>query len=328
MPKINNKYELIFGILLCLVISLLSIYLSKYIPIGSVAIAIIIGIILGNSINLNKKFNSGISFSEKHILSIAIALLGVKLDFSIVKQLGLTSVLIVILGIVITLLSSLFFGKIFKFEKKFALLIGIGNGVCGSSAIAATEGIIGVEKEEVGLSVAVVNFLGTIGIFLLPFIGIYVLKFNSLSSGLLIGNTLQAVGQVVAAAFSINEVTGQTATIVKMTRILMLTPIIFVLIFVFSKSNKGDLNKKIKIPAFIVGFIIFSLVSTFKLLPNIYLKFIGNISHYALIIAMAGIGLKITFSSILKKGLKALLIGSAIFLTQIIVSGILVKFFY
>jgi uncharacterized integral membrane protein (TIGR00698 family) len=139
---------------------------------------------------------------------------------------------------------------------------------------------------------------------------------------------LQAIGQVVAAGFSVDEIAGQTATIVKMGRILMLTPLIFTLIFIFSRKNtgatEGEKTKKIGIPLFIVGFTVLSLVPTFGLLSDSSIQVISNIGRYALIIAMAAIGLKISFASILKDGKKALLIGSLIFIVQIVFSSSMV----
>jgi len=325
----NTFKQYLYGILFCILIGIAALFLSSYIPIGAVAIAIILGIIIGNITNPGTIFNKGINFSEKHILSFAIALMGVNLNFLILKELGFKSILLIIVAMGITISSSIILAKIFKFDKKFALLIGIGNGICGSSAIAATEQIIGSKKEDVGLSVAIVNFLGTIGIFLLPFIATFILKFTDINSGMLIGNTLQAVGQVVASGFSISNNSGQTATIVKMTRILLLTPVIFILIFIFSnRNNSKGKGGNIKIPLFVIGFILFSLVPTFKLLPEEIIKVIGKLSHYALIVAMAGIGLKITFGSILKDGKSALLIGVLIFIIQIIFSGSVILIFF
>ncbi len=257
--------------------------------------------------------------------------MGVNLNFLILEKLGYKSILILFVIVSVAVLSSLLIGKICKLDSKFALLIGIGNGICGSSAIAATEQIIGAKKDEVGLSIAIVNFLGTIGIFLLPFLGSLFLHFSEINSGILIGSTLQAVGQVVAAGFSVSNLSGETATIVKMVRILMLTPLVFVLMFIFLKKNNNDTeqknSKKAGIPLFIIGFILFSLIPTFSVLPEEYIHIISQISHYTLIVAMAAIGLRITFGSILKDGKTALLVGSLIFLLQIVLSSSLIILF-
>lgn len=314
------------GIGLCFVLGIAAAVLSEFIPIGSVVIAILLGIVVGNTLKPGTRFATGIAFSEKRILAFAVALMGVNLNFMILGDLGYQSILIIVSGIAVTLSSSLLFAKIFRFDRKFALLLGIGNGICGSSAIAATKEIIGVDEEEVGLSVGIINFLGTIGIFLLPLVGTMILKFSEANTGVLIGNTLQAVGQVVASGFSVGESAGQTATIVKMTRVLMLTPLVFILIAVFSKrgSRQGSSGKTHKVPLFIVGFVLFSLVPTFDLLPENVIHLISRTSHYSLIVAMAGIGLRITFSSIVKDGRTALLMGSFIFIVQIIFSSTMI----
>jgi uncharacterized integral membrane protein (TIGR00698 family) len=309
----------------------LAVFSADSVPLGAVTVAIILGIAVGNISSLGSSLGKGIDFTERRFLPFAIALMGVNLNFLILRELGVKSILIIVAGIAVTLLSAIGLARIFNFDSKFALLLGIGNGVCGSSAIVATEQIIGAKKEDVGLSIAIVNFLGTIGIAILPIISSVFLELNSINSGLLIGNTLQAIGQVVAAGFSIDEIAGQTATIVKMGRILMLTPLIFTLILIFSRKKvapaEGEKTKKIGIPLFIVGFTVLSLVPTFGLLSENSIQLISEVGRYALIIAMAAIGLKISFASILKDGKKALLIGSLIFLVQIVFSSSMVMLF-
>lgn len=319
-------FRIAYGVILCTVIGLAARFFSALLPFGSVTIAILLGIVIGNGVNLGDQFKPGIKFSEKQLLSVAIALMGVNLNYVILQELGLRSIGLIITAMGVTIVASLFLAERMKSSITLALLLGIGSGVCGSSAIAATEGIIGADEEEVGLSVAIVNFLGTIGIFLLPFLGVTLLGFNDIGAGALIGNTLQAVGQVTAAGFSVGEIAGQTATVIKMGRILMLTPLVLILLAAFPSdastrpAKKRGISAK-GIPLFIVGFILFSLVATFGLLPDTALEFLGAMGQYALIIAMAGIGLKITFSSILRSGRSALLMGSIIFLIQIVFSG-------
>ncbi len=312
------------GILLCVGIGLVGVLLAGSIPIGAVAIAILVGIVVGNAWKPGPGFGAGIQFCEKHVLSMAIALMGVNLDFGILESLGFSSLLLVVIGVGVTIGGAVWIGRLLGFDKKFALLLGIGNGICGSSAIAATEQIIGANEEEVGLSVAIVNGLGTLGIFLLPFVAKGLWHFSDLDSGLLVGNTLQAVGQVVAAGFSIGDQAGQTATIIKMTRILMLFPVVFVLIFSFGRSKGTSGAKKPKVPLFILGFILFSMIPTFDLLSKEVTDAIKTASHDLLIVAMAGIGLKITFDSILRDGKAALLTGSLIFVLQIVFSSLAV----
>ncbi|MEA3315584.1 MAG: putative sulfate exporter family transporter [Campylobacterota bacterium] len=324
------KYEYRFGLLLILAISILAILLSSFIAIGAVTIAIILGIIIGNSVKFKDKYNSGITYAEKTILSFSIALMGINLDFSILSQLGIKTIILIILGMIITILSAIIIGKFYGIDKKLSLLLGIGNGVCGSSAISATAPIIKPEKNFIGLSVAIVNLLGTIGIFLLPFIAI-LFNLNDIDAGILIGNTLQAVGQVTAAGFSISDEAGVSATTVKMGRVLLLTPLVLILIYIFTKNSNNSKNEeksnKIGIPIFILFFIFFSLISSFSLVSDDIKNIISSISSYSLILAMSAIGLKIHFNAIKTDGKDALKIASLVFLIQIVFSlGFLLLF--
>ena len=111
----------------------------------------------------------------------------------------------------------------------------------------------------------------------------------------------------------------------------MLTPVVFSLMFIFLKKNKNNTeqmnSKKAGVPLFIIGFVLFSLIPTFEILPENYIHIISKVSHYSLIVAMAAIGLRITFSTILKDGKSALLVGSLIFVVQIVLSSSLIMLF-
>lgn len=298
--------------------------LTARVPIGSVALAIVLGALVGNVFKPGRRFQPGISLSEKTILAWAIVLMGLKLDFWILQGLGFNTLLFIVLAVAMTIGLALALGRVFRVNTKLALLLGIGSGICGSSAIAAANGIIKSEKQQVGLSVAVVNSLGTLGIFLMPVLGHQILELDPLHSGVLVGNTLQAVGQVVAAGFSLGDEAGQTATLVKMARILMLTPVMLVLLLVYSPSKTsqktGSLRKKVIIPWFVVGFALMTMVPTFHLLPSAVISGLAAASDWTLLIAMAAIGLNISVDGILRDGRSALLLGALVFVGQILFS--------
>lgn len=318
------------GIALSLVIAIFALAFSTFIPLGAVVIAIVLGMIIANIAKLPKSFSPGITYAEKSILAFAIATLGINLDFSVLSDLGFSVILIIVLGMMVTIYSTLFIASKFGIDKKFALILGIGNGVCGASAIGSTKDIVKVKPEEAGIAVAIVNFLGTIGMFLIPFIAI-VLGLNESDAGILAGNTLQAVGQAVAGGFAISDSAGENATIVKMGRVLMLTPLIVILLMVF--HNEGDDEKKSfssivkNIPQFIIWFIVFSILATVSILPDFIEVTISTLSKYALIIAMAAIGMKITISSLKQSGKNALVVASIVFVIQIVFTLLLLSIF-
>lgn len=264
----------------------------------------------------------GITYAEKTLLSYAIALMGINLDFGVLAALGVKTIVIVILGMLVTIYSSVLLGRLFGIDKKFALLLGIGNGVCGASAISASAPVIKADKHSIGISIAIVNLLGTFGIFLVPFIA-FSFGLSEIDAGILVGNTLQAVGQVTAGGFSISHDAGVSATAVKMGRVLLLTPLIFILIYMFHVKSSDENTKGAKVPGFIIVFVLMSLISSFGLVSESIKSIIANASHILLIVAMAAIGLKIHFNSIKSDGKVALKLASIVFIIQILFTLIL-----
>ena len=325
MAKLNS---LIPGFAIVLSVSFLSILLSPYILIGSVACAIILGILTSNLFGMHQRMKPGISFCEKTILGIAIALMGVYLNAAILETISFKVIILIIFVILSSFISAYLLGKAFKLPNSLSILIGAGNGICGSSAIAASSSAIGADNKETGLSIAVINILGAVGIFLLPGIikifgieGIY-------ERGILIGGTIQAVGQVTAAGFIMGDEVGQFATLIKMFRILMLGPVVLLLSYLF-KDSKGDNSRKkvIQIPGFIIGFIATSLIANLNILPVSILSFLGDLSKYLLILAMSAIGLNVSFSFVLDKGLSVISVASIAFLMQIAFCILLMGYF-
>ncbi len=320
--------EKVYGILLSILVAFFAFLLSSYIPIGSVAIAIILGAIVGNIIKLPSKFNSGITFSEKTILALAISLLGINLDFNVLEELGFETILLIVISLIATIVFTNFLAKKQNFDSKFALILGIGNAVCGSAAIAATKDIVKLDKEKSALAIAIVNLLGTVGLFVLPIIGV-LLGLSDVQIGILLGNTLQSVGHAIAAGFGVNETVGQSATIVKMGRILLLSPLILWLVYTVAKNNANGNNQKrgFQIPIFVIGFIFFSILASTSILPQGLTTFISESSEICLLIAMSAIGLKISFKAIKETGWDAFILAGYVFKFQIIFSLVMIIIF-
>ncbi|KXS45127.1 MULTISPECIES: YeiH family protein [unclassified Candidatus Frackibacter] len=315
------------GLVLTIIIGIGSRYLSNWIPhLGGVTLAIIVGFLVSNIFSIGGNYEAGIRFVEKKILAMAIMLMGLKLELNILSQLGFSSILVIVTMVLSTIGLGYLIGRLLGLSKSFSILLGVGNGICGSSAIAAVAPVVSKNEEEIGLSISVVNLLGTLGIFILPGLT-YALHLNDTISGLMVGSTLQATGQVVAAGFSISDVVGRLATVVKMGRILMLGPIVLGL-NIFIGPNDEVSQGKVKIPAFIIGFFILSIVGTLHLLPIEMISYLKTLSKILLTIAMAGIGLRIKVSALTDQGPKALLVGCLIFISQLfMITGLITLLF-
>ena len=315
-----------FGILLCILIALLGFALSTLIPMDMVTLALLIGFSIGNVFSIPQPWKSGIDWSEKQLLGIAIALYGIQLDFSKLQTLGIYSIIMILCTIATTLLIAKPIAKMLGIDEKTGLMIGIGTAICGSAAIAATKDIIEADEGNVGISIAAINFIGTFAIFILPILGLKILHLEPSANAFMIGNSLQAVGQVVAAGFSVDDITGEIATLVKMGRVLMLTPLILILLRVFVNQNQENpKSTTVSIPKFILGFIAFSILGSLQIFEEQTVKTVVKIAKMLLIVSMAGIGLKVSIRKIRDFGLSALGMSLILFLLQLILSIVLIK---
>ena len=311
----------ISSLAMCAVIAVAAELLSKYIPyLGGVTLAIIAGIAARNIFKIPEKHDGGFDFAEKKILPLAIALLGVQLDLSLLASLGFRVFAGICVIIASTLLTSFLLGRLFGFGRDFSMLLGCGNAICGSSAIGAAAPVLNVDEDEVGLSVGIVNLLGTIGLVTIPLLA-FVLELNNMRGGFLAGGTLQSVGQAVAAGFSISDDTGQLATVVKMGRVLMLGPVILILLTIkrFGANSSGVEKSKFKIPLFIIGFgILAGLSAGGFILPVLKTKILFS-AKYLLLTAMAAIGIKIHLKTLFAKGPRVFCFGLAVAVVQMVI---------
>ena len=321
------------GLLASIAVAIVAYTITLFISFSTATIAIILGMIVGNIFfktfhSEESEFKSGVKFAEKDLLMFAIALMGINLNFTMLANLGFQTIGIIVAGMVFTIFMGVFLGKLFKLNPKLSLMIGIGNGVCGSSAIAATSGVAKVSNNDIGISIALVNLMGTVGIFLAPFLA-HSLGFSDMQAGVFTGNTLQAVGQAVAAGFSISDEAGHYATVVKMGRVLLLVPLVLILIYIAKKEAKSSTEEvsektKVGVPSFIIWFVGFSVVASLGLLPKELESAIGIVSHYITLIAMSAIGLMIHFGTIMKTAGTAFKVSSLLFALQLMFSATLI----
>lgn len=316
------------GLLIVGLVALISQLLAKkaFPTIGAVTLAILIGMLISNVLVKGSAYRDGYQFAEKKLLPVAIVLLGTELQLRVLIELGVETAVLIILLVLSTMLSSLFVGRLMGFSQPFSLLMGAGNAICGSSAIAAISPLVESKEEEVGLSIGTVNLLGTIGIFFLPIL-VQLLRLDAISGGAVIGGSLQAIGQVVAAGYSVNEATGNIALLVKMGRVLMLGPVAMVVMWrrtAVSPSGKST----IQIPRFIIGFLLVSILASWQVVPVPLVEGLKQTGKWLLLLAMAGIGLKIRLETIVQQGPKTLLFGCAVATVQLTIALLIVSMIY
>lgn len=290
---------------------------------GPEVYALLFGIVLGNTITKRDSWQTGIQFSEKKVLGWAIALMGLELNFGLLNISWYIAPLI-LLVIATTMFLGRHLPSRIKVNNTCGYMIGVGHAICGASAIAAVSPFINKQSHETGVAVGVVNILGTLGMIILPLVAIG-LGMSDENAGILIGASLQAVGNAVGGGYAVSEEAGQIATLVKLGRVLMLGPVVLFTALLFHAKSEGGIQRKKVLPGFIIVFLILLLVTNVFTVPEQALDLTHTIDKVLLAIAMAGIGLQIKFADLKSKGPQALVLGSVIFAVQI---AIVLTFIY
>ena len=89
----------------------------------------------------------------------------------------------------LTICAAYLLGKAFGMKKKFRLLMGAGNAVCGSSAIASVSPILDADTKDKGIAITIVNVTGTVLMVLLPILTGILYQHEMLHTSAMIGGT-------------------------------------------------------------------------------------------------------------------------------------------
>ncbi len=301
------------GFLLCLALSLAANMLAKWsLGLSPLLITLLLGIIVGNLFSKKTRNTSGLDLCEKWGLSLSIILLGLNLDLTKIYGIGLTKSFFIFGTVLAAVGLALVGAKLLKLSPKLGLLIGIGSGICGSSAIGSLASFITKDKKELGISLAVINLVGIAGLFFLPLI-VHHLELNDTQAGLVIGGSLQSIAHVVASGFIMNEDTGEIATLIKMGRVALLAPLLVGFSLFQSRKQQG----KVKLPNYLYGHLALLILANTLKLPAFILTMGDSLCKFALSLAMAAIGLRIHLGGLVQNSSKAILLGSLVFIAQI-----------
>ncbi|GGE36823.1 YeiH family protein [Streptococcus himalayensis] len=311
--KVRNA-AILPGFLLSVAVAVLAKLLASLLPsIGAASIAICIGIILGNTICKNERFEKGTKFSESKLLEFSVALLGLTVTFQTIGRLGWSGLSYILLMMTSVIIFAYLVGRRLGFTEEMSLMIAGGNAVCGSSAIGAIAPAIHGQDRDKGQAIVLINLLGTILMFVLPLLGVQVLGFSDLENSALTGGVLQSVGQVVASSSLINPTVTQYAMLFKITRILFLVAVVVLFeTFINRKrtsqvsSDEGGTNRLASLPWYILVFLALCCANSFVALPS----FLGSgstfVSSWFEITALAAIGLRLDLKKFLQEGSKFL----------------------
>ncbi|HEX3033359.1 MAG TPA: YeiH family protein [Bacillota bacterium] len=321
------------GVLLCLAVTLPAWSLGRLFPLiggpvfgilSGMAITMLFPRLLTTKLPAGGHFESeyyildpGVKYTSKKLLQYSIVLLGFEMNLTNVIKVGSQSLLVMLFTLSSSFITAFFVGKALKIHGKTATLIGVGTSICGGSAIAATAPVIQAESEEVAQAISTIFLFNVLAVFIFPAMG-HALGMSDTGFGLWAGTAINDTSSVVAAGAAWSAVAGNNtaltfATVVKLTRTLMIVPVSLALaIYTARKSRESAENnfsfRKV-FPWFVLGFAAVVVINTFAGVPEVIAHWLVTVGKFVIVMAMTAIGLNTNLKKLITHGFRPILLG-------------------
>jgi len=343
----ENRKGTIYGIIFVAIFaaaatSIAQISFVKALGISPLVIGIVLGIFYANTLHnhIPSEWGTGITFSGKKILRFAIVFYGFRITFQQIMEVGMSGFMVSLIMLSTTFILGTYLGiKAFKMDRDTSMLTASGASVCGAAAVLATEPVLKAEGHKTAVAVSMVVLFGTISMFLYPVLYSTIIEpatgflhMTPEQFGIYVGGTIHEVAQVVAVPASVPgapEVMANSAVIVKMTRVIMIAPMLIVLGIYLSaqakKSGGAASGVKLVIPWFAVYFIGMAGFNSLDLVPHNIVHIINEIDTFLLTMAMTALGMGTIFSKFKGLGLAPLYTAGAMFVWLVIGGFVVTK---
>lgn len=243
----------------------------------------------------------GVQFCSQTLLRTGVALLGTRVTFDQISSLGIRPVLIVLVAVLTTVCSGCLIAMLLRRNRTEGLLTGCAVAICGASAALAVSAVLPRTKENEQftlLTVVGVTTLSTLAMICYPLI-VHALQLDDTAAGIFIGGTIHDVAQVIGAGYLISTHTGEVATLVKLTRVACLVPMVVAISLLYRKSGAIAMPSATPmVPFFLIGFICMMLANSFHAIPPVVSDWINHVSRICLVLSIAALGVKTSFQAL------------------------------
>lgn len=275
-------------------------------PVSALIIALILGFGVGNLVGHELGLGPGFQFVARHLLRAAVVLLGARLSFGDLAAIGGPGLAVVAVTVVATFFGAQLLGRLLGVSRDLSLLIGTGYAICGVSAVAAMNGVVAAEDEEVTYAIGLVTMAGSLSILALPLIAQW-LGMEPAAFGSWVGGAVHDVAQTVAAASAAPPPALEAAIVVKLTRVALLAPLVVAV--AISRRRVGSTTRQPPLPLFVLGFLALVAMQSAGLLSAAVTELIRSVEVTAFTIALVGVGGGVDISRLRSLGGRPLRLG-------------------
>ncbi len=289
-------------------------------------VGVVLGGVVANVVDIPASLQPGIRFAARSILRTGIVLLGFRLAVGDLADLGATGLLVVAAVVGVTFFGTRWLARRLGVPDDLGLLVATGYSICGASAIAAMDGVVRSDEEETAYAIALVTLCGTLSIAVLPLLA-DPLGFAGEAFGTWVGAAVHDVGQVVATAATDGDDAIAAATVVKLSRVVLLAPLVAAVALRRRRRESTDAaasdavdadSRPPLVPLFVVGFLAAIAIRSTGVLGEASLGRIADLEKVVLTVALVALGMGVRVSSLRRLGGRPLVLG---LLAWVLVAG-------
>ena len=350
--RVARVTSLLPGLLACGGIAVMATVLGRLVPvIGAPVCGIVLGVAAGVVLRrraLDVPLHLGVAFASRTVLQLAIVLLGFGLSLAEVARTGLSSLPVMLGTLSLALLAAWGVGRLLGISGDLRTLIGVGTGICGASAIAATTAVIGAAEADVAYAISTIFAFNVIAVLTYPVLG-HLMGLSQHAFGLWAGTAINDTSSVIAAAYTYGLAAGNFGVVVKLTRTLMIIPITIGLAVLSRRGEAPELSgaagadvvpgspeaalgrtppaaatnrsarRRLRfaqlVPWFLIGFVLAAGLNSLGGVPQAAHSPLSTLSLFLITMALSGIGMATRPLQLRKAGLRPLLLGAILWAT-------------
>ena len=311
------------GLMIVVLVAMAAQFISDHYGAPVMLMAILLGIPL-HFLTEDDKTGVGVAFASRSVLRFGVALLGLRVSVDMVGAIGWGTIAWIAGAVTATILLSLLIAPLFGKSRLFGFLTGGSVAICGASAALAISSILPKSDEreqDLAFTVIAVTVLSTVAMIIYPIVANR-LGLDTQQSGIFLGGTIHDVAQVVGAGYSISDEAGDVSTVVKLLRVTLLAPVVFIGALVLRNVAEAGDHRPPLMPVFVAVFLGLAVLNSYELVPQMVLDAANVVSRSALVVAVAAVGMKTSLEKLRLVGGKAI----ALLVTQTLFIGGFVLF--
>jgi uncharacterized integral membrane protein (TIGR00698 family) len=262
---------------------------------------ILAGLLIGLAVNFaatDPRTHDGLDAVSRHGLRAGIVLLGFQVTAMQVAAMGIVPFAGLAVVMTSALLAALLAARATGQSPAIGLLGGGATAICGASAALALYGVIGrerIDQAQFTLTLVILAAASAIALIAYPPLT-QMLGFDDLQAGFLVGASIHDVAQAIGAGFAVSDAAGAQATVVKLTRVALLAPLVTLAALWIARVQplaQGVGRARVPVfPGFILAFLALVAVNSLVTVPPVLAGHALTLSKTLLLLAVTATAMR------------------------------------